>query len=102
MPSVDHDGLTPAETRALRSALARDPALAAELELILPALDPAARPVLLGELARRCAGVERPAAAVLGALVVAARTRGASGMPGLVRGERHRDRDETRRSTDRR
>ncbi|MEZ5074424.1 MAG: hypothetical protein R2691_06260 [Solirubrobacterales bacterium] len=74
MPSIDHDGLTPAETRALRSALARDPALAGELELILPALAPAARRELVRELARRCAGAERPAAAVLEALVAAART----------------------------
>lgn len=76
MPSIDHDGLTPVEARALRSALARDPALAGELELILPALDPAVRRAFTGELMRRCAGAERPAAAILEALVAATRASG--------------------------
>lgn len=73
MPSIDQDGLAPAESRALSSALAQDPALARELELILPALDPAARRAFKRELARRCGGADRPAAAVLEALVAASR-----------------------------
>jgi hypothetical protein len=75
MPSIDHDGLAPAEVRALQSILARDPALARELEMILPALAPAARRAFGRELGR-CGDAERPAAAVLEALVVASRAAG--------------------------
>jgi len=73
MPAIEYDGLAPAEVRALRSALARDRALAAELELIVPALDRAARLPFMRALARGCSAGARPAAAVLAALVVASR-----------------------------
>ncbi|HET6830922.1 MAG TPA: hypothetical protein VFH44_06170 [Solirubrobacterales bacterium] len=72
---IDEDGLSPGELDALRGVLARDPALAAELELILPALDGAARRGFWRELAAEIElrSVDRPAAAVLAALVIAAR-----------------------------
>jgi hypothetical protein len=69
MPAIDEDEPSPEVLEALRGALARDPALRAELELILPALDRAARLVLR----RAIAGAgRRPAAVVLEALVAAA------------------------------
>jgi hypothetical protein len=71
MPAIEEDGPTPGELRALGDVLARDPTLADELEVILPALDPGARNVFFRELVA-VAG-ERPAAAVLTALVAAAR-----------------------------
>lgn len=72
MPAIDEDGLSPGELRALRDVLARDPALADELDLILPALSPDARAVFRRELAD-ASGRSRPAAAVLAALVAVAR-----------------------------
>jgi hypothetical protein len=72
MPAIDQDGLSRDELEAVRAALARDPALAGELDLILPALGPAARTAFWAEFARACDG-ERPAAAVLTALTRAAR-----------------------------
>ncbi len=71
MPAIEDDGPTPGELSALDDVLARDPDLAGELELILPALGPEARAAFCrGLAAARC---ERPAAAVLAALVAAAR-----------------------------
>jgi hypothetical protein len=72
MPVIDEDGLSPEELDALRGVLARDPALAAELELILPALGEGARRAFWRRLAT-AGPAGRPAAAVLAALVVAAR-----------------------------
>lgn len=80
MPAINEDEPSPEELEALHGALARDPALRAELELILPALDPAARRALRQAIAG--AG-RRPAAAVLEALVAAA----------VGAGRRHRGRD---------
>ena len=71
MPAIEDDGPTPGELSALDHVLARDPGLQLELELILPALGPEARAVFCRELA--AATGERPAAAVLAALVTAAR-----------------------------
>jgi hypothetical protein len=71
MPAIEEDGPTPGELRALRDVLAQDLALADELELILPALEPGARAAFCRELAETAG--ERPAAAVLTALVAAAR-----------------------------
>ena len=71
MPAIEEDGPTPDELRALGDVLARDPALAGELELILPALGRDARAAFCRELTN-VAG-ERPAAAVLEALVAASR-----------------------------
>lgn len=72
MSAFEDDGLSPGELSALGAVLARDPELTAEHELILPALGPEARAVFCRELA--AATGERPAAAVLGALVAAARS----------------------------
>ena len=72
MPAFDQDGLAPDEARAVRAALARDPALADELDLILPALSASGRRAFLRAFAGRCATGRRPAAAVLEALVAAA------------------------------
>ncbi|KAA0268604.1 MAG: hypothetical protein EDQ89_11140, partial [Acidobacteria bacterium] len=73
MPAIDEDEPSPEELVALGGALARDPALRAELELILPALDPGAREALRQAIARAAAGGRlRPAAAVLEALVAVA------------------------------
>lgn len=74
MPAIDQDGLSPDELDAVRSALARDPDLAAELDLILPALDGAGRRAFWQAFAP-VAGDERPAAAVLVALICAGRAR---------------------------
>jgi hypothetical protein len=78
MPTIDEDEPSPEELEALRGALALDPALHAELELILPALDPAARLTLRRAIAR---GGRRPAAAVLEALVAAAAASGSGRHP---------------------
>ena len=75
MPANDQDGLSREELDAVRAALARDPALGAELDLILPALAPAARAAFWRAFAGAC-GSRRPAAAVLGSLIEAARSRG--------------------------
>ncbi|MCB0875057.1 MAG: hypothetical protein R2718_02140 [Solirubrobacterales bacterium] len=75
MPAYDEHGLTPGERSAIGAALGRDPALGAELELILPVLDAAAGTTFLRELAAASPGAERPAAAVLEALVAAAHDR---------------------------
>ncbi len=72
MPAIDEDGLSPGELRALRDVLARDPALADELDLILPALSPEARAVFGRELAAAALS-SRPAMAVLAAFVATAR-----------------------------
>jgi hypothetical protein len=71
MPVTDEDEPSPGELEALLGGFADDPALRAELELILPALDPAARRAFGRAIARADAG-PRPAAAVLAALVAAA------------------------------
>jgi hypothetical protein len=71
MPAIEDDGPTPGELNALDGVLARDPDLTAELDLILPALGPETRAAFCRELA--AAPGERPAAAVLAALVAAAR-----------------------------
>jgi hypothetical protein len=75
MPANDEDGPIPDD---LETLLGRDPALAAELELILPALDPATRRDFRSALATAGRGT-RPAAAVLEALVAAARSRPGQG-----------------------
>lgn len=74
MPPIDQDGLSRDELAAVRVALGRDPALAAELNLILPALDRRVRRAFWAEFAATCGG-PRPAAAVLAALTRAARAR---------------------------
>jgi len=74
MPAIDQDGLSPGELGAVRSALARDPALHDELDLILPALEPGVRRAFWREFASAC-DAERPAGAVLAALTAAARGR---------------------------
>jgi hypothetical protein len=71
MPVIDEDGASPEELALLGDVLARDPALRAELELILPALDPAARRALRHAIVR-AAPSRRPAAVLLEALVAAA------------------------------
>lgn len=75
MPAIDQDGLAPDEARAVRAALARDPALADELDLILPALSPSGRRTFLRAFACSCGARGRPAGAVLEALVAAAAAR---------------------------
>jgi hypothetical protein len=75
MPAIDQDGLAPDEARAVRAALARDPALGDELDLILPALSASGRRGFLQAFARRCVAGGRPAAAVLEALVATASER---------------------------
>ncbi|HEU4802422.1 MAG TPA: hypothetical protein VFS73_04515 [Solirubrobacterales bacterium] len=75
MPAIDQDGLAPDEARAVRAALARDPALADELDLILPALSASGRRAFLRAFAGSCAAGGRPAAAVLEALVATAERR---------------------------
>jgi len=75
MPAFDQDGLAPDEARAVRAALARDPALADELDLILPALSRGGRRAFLRAFADGCAADRRPAGAVLEALVAAAARR---------------------------
>ncbi len=71
MPAINEDEPSVEELEALRGVLARDPALRAELELILPALDPVARRAFRRALAR--AGADRrPAAAVREALAAVA------------------------------
>lgn len=80
MPAINEDEPSREELEALNGALARDPALRAELDLILPVLDPASRRAFRQAIAG--AG-RRPAAAVLEALVAAAAGAGASG-PGLA------------------
>jgi len=72
MPVNEEDGLSPEERDVLHGLGARDPELEAELALILPALDAAARNAFWRQLAETGAGA-RPAAAVLAALVIAAR-----------------------------
>jgi len=72
MPAIDQDGLAADEARAVRAALARDPALGDELDLIFPALSASGRRAFLRAFAGRCAAGRRPAAAVLEALVAAA------------------------------
>jgi len=72
MSGIDKAGLSPAQTEAVRTALERDPALAGELELIVPGLDPAVRAAFWREFADLAPRSERPAAAVLEALVRAA------------------------------
>ncbi len=72
MPAIDQDGLSRDELAAVRAALVRDPDLGAELDLILPALAPAARSAFWHRFATGCRR-ERPAAAVLAALIATAR-----------------------------
>ena len=74
MPAIDQDGLSPDELGAVGAALAHDPCLREELELILPALDAGTRRAFWQAFASTCE-VERPAGAVLEALVAAARAR---------------------------
>ena len=76
MPATDEDGLTPGERSTLGAVLGRDPALEAELMLILSALGVASRASFLRQLAATAPETERPAAAVLAALVGAARDGG--------------------------
>jgi len=71
MPAINEDEPSREELEALNGALARDPALRAELDLILPVLDPASRRAFRQAIA----GADRPAAAVLEALVAAAAGR---------------------------
>lgn len=73
MPVIDQGGLSSDELGAVSAALARDPGLRGELELILPALDRGTRRAFWRAFASGC-DVERPAAAVLEALVAAARS----------------------------
>ena len=73
MSGIDKSGLSPAQADAVRAALERDPALGSELELIVAALGPSARATFWREFAALGRGSDRPAAAVLEALVRAAR-----------------------------
>lgn len=73
MSGIDKSGLSPAQAAAVRAALERDPALGSELELIVAALGPSARATFWREFAALGRGSDRPAAAVLEALVRAAR-----------------------------
>lgn len=73
MSGIDKSGLSPAQADAVRAALERDPALGSELELIVAALEPSARATFWREFAALGRGSDRPAAAVLEALVRAAR-----------------------------
>ena len=75
MPAIDQDGLAPDEARAVRAALARDPALADELDLILPGAVAERAAHIPARLRRRCGARGRPAGAVLEALVAAAAAR---------------------------
>lgn len=72
MSGIDKSGLSPAQATAVRAALKRDPALGSELELIVAALDPYARATFWREFAALGHASDRPAAAVLEALVRAA------------------------------
>ena len=75
MSVVDLSGLTPEELDAVASALAREPALRDELEMILGAVDKGVR-IAFGRAFIDNGGTgDRPAAAVLPALVLAAAGR---------------------------
>jgi hypothetical protein len=76
MSGIDKSGLSPAQGDAVRAALERDPALGNELELIVPGLDAAVRETFWREFAENARRCDRPAAAVLEALVRAARNAG--------------------------
>jgi len=73
MRGSDPPILTSAERAWLRAALARDPALEAELEWIDAVLEPSVRARFLRALAVEAGRGGRPAAAVLAALERAAR-----------------------------
>lgn len=73
MPLLDDAELNEGERAQVGAALAADPALAAELELIGEALADGVRQRFWRALARECGLRERPAAAVLAALETAAR-----------------------------
>jgi hypothetical protein len=73
MSGIDKSGLSPAQADAVKTALERDPALGSELDLIVPGLDPDVRAAFWREFADLGPCSDRPAAAVLDALVRAAR-----------------------------
>ena len=73
MPLLDDAELNEGERALVEAALATDPALAAELELIGEVLGDGARQRFWQAFARECGMRERPAAAVLAALEAAAR-----------------------------
>lgn len=75
MDAVDKSGLPPAEADAVRALLAGDRPLADELEMILPALSFTARRAFWRAFVDLGGLGERPAAVVLEALIVAARSR---------------------------
>lgn len=72
MEVIDDSGLSEAERESARAALGLDPALAQELELILPALAPRARCAFWRSFVRRTGDGRRPSGVVLEALVDAA------------------------------
>jgi hypothetical protein len=74
MQGSDPPILTSAERAGVRAALARDPALEDELELIDAVLEPAARARFWPALAQEVGPCRRPAAAVLAALERAAQS----------------------------
>lgn len=73
MPLLDGAELNEGERALVEAALAADPALAADLELIGEVLAGGARQRFWRAFARGCGMRERPAAAVLAALETAAR-----------------------------
>jgi len=75
MPSRDDLGLDGRRQGLIEAALASDPGLAEELELISSRLEPAARRVFWRTFADGSARHARPAAAVLEALELAASSR---------------------------
>jgi hypothetical protein len=72
MRTLDDAALCRTERSALDAALAADPALAGEVQVIAGQLEAVARRAFWRELARECPRQERPAAAVLIALERAA------------------------------
>jgi hypothetical protein len=75
MSVADLSGLDPEELDAVESALEREPALRDELEMILDAVDPEARIAFWRAFVDQGGTGDRPASAVLHALVSAASGR---------------------------
>ncbi len=75
MSVVDLSGLAPEELDAVESALEREPELGDELEMILGALEGGVRIAFWRAFIDHGGTGDRPAAAVLPALVAAARGR---------------------------
>ena len=75
MPTPPDVALRDGERHAIERALAADPWLAAELDLVVGLLEPVAAARFWRAFARRVSSAPRPSAAVLGAFEDAARRR---------------------------